>query len=84
MKLKIICIKTVFNILFKLILSYPSFRTQCKCCENKRYSGFLFELEKNYNQDKNILDSINPSIYSSIESSKLFELQINFFSLGHK
>jgi hypothetical protein len=71
-------IKTIYNILFRLILSYPNFRTQCKCCENKKYLGFLLELEKNFNQNKNIVENIDISICSGIENSKLFGLQINF------
>jgi len=67
-------IKTIYNVLFKLILSNPIFRNQCKCCENKKYLNYFQELDKNFNLDKKIAENID----NEFEPTKILELQINF------
>jgi hypothetical protein len=68
-------IKTIYNLLFKLILSYPIFRIQCKCCEKKEFTTYLNELDKNFIQEKK---NINEGINNNLEPVKIMELVINF------
>ena len=69
-------IKTIYNILFKLLLVNPVFRNQCKCCENKHYTIYLLELEKNFNLRKNNLSSQITN--NNFDQIKILELQINY------
>ncbi len=68
-------IKTIYNLLFKLLLSYPNFRIQCKCCEKEEYMVYLNELDKNFIQEKK---NINENINNNLEPIKIMELNINF------
>jgi len=74
-------IKTVYNLMFKLLLSYPIFRIQCKCCENTEYNDYFNNLDKNYSLNKNTFSILkNTSINTSInfEPIKSLELNINW------
>lgn len=70
-------IKTIYNLLFKLLLSHPVFRVQCKCCENYEYSTYLFNLDKNFLSSQNIT-SLFESVQNNFEPIKNLELNINF------
>ena len=67
-------IKTIYNLLFKLLLLNPIFRIQCKCCENNSYILYLQELEKSFNLNK----KINCDFSFDFEPIKNLELNINF------
>ena len=74
-------IKTVYNLLFKLLLSYPIFRVQCKCCENYEYLNYLNDLDKNFTANTfNISNTLNllKNISNNFEPTKNLELNINF------
>ena len=66
-------IKTIYNLLLKLIISNAIFRNHCKCCEEKKYQNYLLELEKKFNNEN------NEEIKNNFEPTKILELQINFF-----
>jgi hypothetical protein len=69
-------IKTIYHLLFKIIIIQPKFRNLCKCCENSYYIDYLLNLEKNFIEKKsNIVENIN----TKLEPKILLELQINFF-----
>lgn len=62
-------VKTIYNLLIKIIIIYPQFRNRCKCCEDERVKQYLDRLENNYNQN----------IFNYEESNvKKLELKINF------
>lgn len=45
-------VKTIYNLLLKLIIIYPQFRIRCKCCENKDIKLYLDKLEVNFNKNE--------------------------------
>lgn len=70
-------IKTIYNLLFKLLLSYPIFRVQCKCCENLEYSTYFYNLDKNFSSSQNIT-SLFEHVKNNYDPIKNLELNINF------
>ena len=45
-------VKTIYNLLIKLLILYPQFRNKCKCCEDEQTKIYLDKLEEEYNQNK--------------------------------
>ena len=70
-------IKTIYNLLFKLLLSHQVFRIQCKCCENYIYSNYFNELDKKFLSTQKI-SNIFDDIKNNFEPIKNLELNINF------
>jgi hypothetical protein len=62
-------VKTIYNLLLKLIIIYPQFRDKCKCCEDINIKKYLEKLEENFNS--NLFD------YEETNLDKL-ELKINY------
>lgn len=62
-------VKTIYNLLLKLIIIYPKFRNRCKCCEDNQIKIYLEKLENNFN--KNMFN------YDETNNLKL-ELKINY------
>jgi len=62
-------IKTIYNLLLKLIIGFPKFRNKCKCCEEEIIRKYLEQLENNFTN--NIFN------YQETDSLKL-ELKINY------
>lgn len=62
-------VKTIYNLLLKLIILYPQFRNKCKCCEDSNIKIYLEKLEENFN--KNLFN------YEESSLDKL-ELMINY------
>lgn len=70
-------IKTTYNILFKLLLSFQLFRIQCKCCENNTYLNYLNTLDKKFVSAQKI-STIFETTSNNFEPKKILELNINF------
>ena len=70
-------IKTIYNILFKLLLTYQLFRIQCKCCENITYLNYLYTLDKKFASSQKI-STIFETTQNNFEPKKNLELNINF------
>lgn len=62
-------VKTIYNLLLKLIILYPKFRKRCKCCEDNQLKNYLEKLENNF--EKNIFNYEEDNIYK-------LELKINY------
>jgi len=62
-------IKSVYNLLLRLLYIYPQFREKCKCCEDKQTQKYFENLESEYNK--------NVFIYTDTNTKKL-EYKINF------
>jgi len=62
-------IKTIYNLLLKLIIGFPKFRNKCKCCEEETIRKYLEQLENNFTN--NIFN------YQETDGLKL-ELKINY------
>lgn len=70
-------IKTIYNLLFKLLLVYPIFRIQCKCCENFEYVDYFNDLDKTLSLNKNT-SQLFVNTLSNFEPVKNLELNINW------
>lgn len=70
-------IKTIYNMLFKILLTHQNFRIQCKCCENHLYTNYLNELDKKFISTQKI-SNIFENIPNNFEPNVILELNINF------
>ncbi len=68
-------IKTIYHLLFKLVIYNPKYRNFCKCCEDSQYMEYLSQLDKNFNDKK---ENIAEDIKTRLEPKKVTELQINY------
>jgi len=62
-------VKTIYNLLIKLIILYPQFRNKCKCCEDDETKNYLAKLEQDYNQN---------AFRHEENNNKKMELKINY------
>jgi hypothetical protein len=68
-------IKSIYHLIFKLIMYNPKFRNFCKCCEDKEQSDYISGLDKNFiEKNENIVDGIK----TRLEPKILLDLQINY------
>ena len=68
-------IKSIYHLIFKLIMYNPKFRNFCKCCEDKQESDYINGLDKNFIEKK---ENIVEEIKTRLEPKILLDLQINY------
>lgn len=68
-------IKSIYHLIFKLIMYNPKYRNFCKCCEDKQELEYLNMLDKNFVDKK---ENLTDGIKTKLEPKIIIDLQVNY------